>query len=69
MGDLGNIEAPSSGLTVLDIHDRLALLDGPASILGKAIVIHEGLVLDYYFPLFLPPQGLMTWAEGETQGV
>ena len=42
VGDLGNIEAPTSGLTVLDIHDRLALLDGPASILGKAIVIHEG---------------------------
>merc|ERR1712018_76362 len=42
VGDLGNIEVSSSGLAVLDIHDRLALLDGPASILGKAIVIHEG---------------------------
>ena len=34
----------TSGQARVDIHDRLALLDGPNSILGRSIVIHEGFV-------------------------
>ena len=42
IGDLGNIETGLSGRTRLNIVDHLALLRGPHSILGRAIVIHEG---------------------------
>ena len=42
IGDLGNIETGLSGRTTLNIVDHLALLRGPHSILGRAIVIHEG---------------------------
>ena len=46
MGDLGNIQATSTGQAVIDIQDRLALLDGPTSILGRTIVIHEGFLIE-----------------------
>ena len=42
-GDLGNIEAGANGEAVFMRHDGLvSLLHGPPSILGKAIVVHEG---------------------------
>jgi Cu-Zn family superoxide dismutase len=42
-GDLGNIEAGANREAVFMRHDGLvSLLHGPPSILGKAIVVHEG---------------------------
>jgi Cu-Zn family superoxide dismutase len=42
-GDLGNIEAGANGEAVYMRHDGLvSLLHGPPSILGKAIIVHEG---------------------------
>ena len=43
IGDLGNIETRSSGKTTISFHDNIALLQGPYSILGRTIVIHEGI--------------------------
>merc|ERR1712002_1029909 len=42
IGDLGNIDVREDGLCMIKINDNLALLSGDNSILGKAIVIHEG---------------------------
>ena len=42
IGDLGNIRTDSAGHTTVDIHDNIALLDSPHTILGKTIVIHAG---------------------------
>eukprot|EP00091_Calanus_sinicus_P012787 TRINITY_DN28588_c0_g1_i1.p1 TRINITY_DN28588_c0_g1~~TRINITY_DN28588_c0_g1_i1.p1 ORF type:complete len:197 (+),score=25.13 TRINITY_DN28588_c0_g1_i1:81-671(+) len=42
VGDLGNILTPDVGKTRVAVADRFALLDGAHSIIGKAIVIHEG---------------------------
>ncbi len=42
-GDLGNIEVGANGEAVFIRHDGLvSLLHGPPSILGKAIIVHEG---------------------------
>uniref|UniRef100_A0A1I7ZST1 Superoxide dismutase [Cu-Zn] n=1 Tax=Steinernema glaseri TaxID=37863 RepID=A0A1I7ZST1_9BILA len=41
VGDLGNIVAPASGPTTIHLEDKLVALNGPNSILGRAIVIHE----------------------------
>ncbi|KAK0418024.1 hypothetical protein QR680_013333 [Steinernema hermaphroditum] len=41
VGDLGNIDAPASGPTDIDIEDKLIALNGPNSVLGRAVVIHE----------------------------
>ena len=43
IGDLGNINTGSSGRTVVDIHDNLAVMGRPHSINGRAIVIHKGM--------------------------
>ncbi|KAL6728638.1 hypothetical protein Aduo_010392 [Ancylostoma duodenale] len=40
VGDLGNINTPASGDTVIDITDNVLSLTGPQSIVGRAIVIH-----------------------------
>jgi Cu-Zn family superoxide dismutase len=41
VGDLGNILADSNGLIRTKFSDYLIKLDGPNSIIGKTIVIHE----------------------------
>ena len=40
-GDLGNIEAGADGVAKVMMTDTLISLDGPNSILGRAIVVHE----------------------------
>jgi Cu-Zn family superoxide dismutase len=39
-GDLGNVEAGADGVAKVDIFDRMLQLEGPNSILGRAIVVH-----------------------------
>ncbi|KAI4504458.1 hypothetical protein M0802_000008 [Mischocyttarus mexicanus] len=41
VGDLGNIEANDKGEAIIDITDTVISLDGPNSILGRAIVVHS----------------------------
>lgn len=41
-GDLGNITADDKGVAQLDIHDEVISLHGDDSIVGKSIVVHEG---------------------------
>jgi Cu-Zn family superoxide dismutase len=40
VGDLGNIEADASGKAVVKITDKLLSLNGPHSIIGRAIIVH-----------------------------
>ncbi|GMT18073.1 hypothetical protein PFISCL1PPCAC_9370, partial [Pristionchus fissidentatus] len=40
-GDLGNIESPASGVTQIQLRDSYLSLNGPMSIIGRAIVVHE----------------------------
>ncbi|WP_395241605.1 superoxide dismutase family protein [Salmonella sp. s51933] len=42
VGDLGNIEANSSGVAEFDIKDQLVKLSGEHSVVGRSIVVHEG---------------------------
>jgi len=42
VGDLGNIKAGEDGIMVVDMKCSMAQLDGVNSIMGKAIVVHEG---------------------------
>ena len=42
VGDLGNIEADDQGVATVDIEDKMIRLAGENSIVGKALVIHEG---------------------------
>merc|ERR1719186_32586 len=42
VGDLGNLEAGEDGNIQVDMWDHLAVLRGDNSIIGKAIVVHEG---------------------------
>ena len=47
VGDLGNIEAEEypgieGGVATFEFEDSMALLRGPNSIIGKAIVVHKG---------------------------
>jgi len=42
VGDLGNIEADSSGGATVNITDSLISLRGPHSIIGRALVVHNG---------------------------
>jgi Cu-Zn family superoxide dismutase len=41
-GDLGNIDADSSGKAHLDRVDDMLAFSGPDSILGRAVIVHEG---------------------------
>jgi superoxide dismutase, Cu-Zn family len=41
LGDLGNVEADASGKVQIKLVDPKLRLDGPESIVGKAIIIHE----------------------------
>lgn len=49
VGDLGNLKADPYGMARLDITDEKISLDGPNSIIGKAVIIHEK-VDDYSQP-------------------
>ena len=40
-GDLGNIEAGADGVAKIDITDAQIPLEGPNSIVGRAVVCHE----------------------------
>lgn len=40
-GDLGNVEADASGKVQIKIIDPKLRLDGPESIVGKAVIVHE----------------------------
>jgi Cu-Zn family superoxide dismutase len=40
-GDLGNLKSDPYGMARLDINDDKISLDGPNSIIGKAVIIHE----------------------------
>lgn len=42
VGDLGNVEAGDSGTAVVDMTDSVISLNGPHSIVGRAIVVHAG---------------------------
>lgn len=42
VGDLGNIEADSTGAVQVQLHDPVIALEGPNSIIGRAVVIHAG---------------------------
>ncbi|MFG0288827.1 MAG: superoxide dismutase family protein [Rhodopirellula sp. JB044] len=42
VGDLGNIEANEDGVAKIDITDEVISLDGPNSIIGRSVMIHEG---------------------------
>ncbi|XP_076042160.1 uncharacterized protein LOC143026051 [Oratosquilla oratoria] len=42
VGDLGNIFADEHGCAIVDISDRLVSFQPPFSVLGRALVIHEG---------------------------
>ena len=42
VGDLGNIQAGSDGVANFDFTDHQVSLFGPASVLGRAFVVHEG---------------------------
>jgi Cu-Zn family superoxide dismutase len=48
-GDLGNLKADPYGMARLDITDQKISLEGPDSIIGKAVIIHEK-VDDYSQP-------------------
>ncbi|KAJ1676730.1 Superoxide dismutase [Cu-Zn] [Spiromyces aspiralis] len=41
-GDFGNIVADSNGIAKLSFEDKIATLYGPDSIIGRSIVIHDG---------------------------
>lgn len=40
IGDMGNIEADDSGKGLLEYVDKTLTLDGPNSIIGRAVIIH-----------------------------
>lgn len=41
VGDLGNVDVPSSGEVSISITDHLISLVGQHSIIGRAVVVHE----------------------------
>ncbi|MGE3819053.1 MAG: superoxide dismutase family protein [Isosphaeraceae bacterium] len=41
VGDLGNIEANASGVAEIDVVDPMLSFHGPASILGRGLIVHE----------------------------
>lgn len=42
IGDLGNIEANEEGVAEVDMEDTVISLNGPHTIVGRSIVVHEG---------------------------
>ncbi len=42
VGDLGNIQADSSGTAIVHIRDRVISLNGPYSIVGRGVIVHAG---------------------------
>jgi len=42
IGDLGNIESNAHGTADIDITDNLITLNGPLSVIGRAVVVHAG---------------------------
>ena len=42
VGDLGNIGANAEGKSDVRIEDHMVMLDGPTSVIDRAIVVHEG---------------------------
>ncbi|KAG1745992.1 superoxide dismutase [Suillus paluster] len=42
VGDLGNIESDEYGVATLSFKDSLISLNGPLSIIGRGVVVHEG---------------------------
>ncbi len=40
-GDMGNIEADSSGRAHLDLTDKMMMMTGENSIIGRGIIVHE----------------------------
>lgn len=48
VGDLGNVEADSSGVAKINIKDSLISLCGPLSVVGRTLVV------SYSIPSFLP---------------
>ncbi|MCA0270300.1 MAG: superoxide dismutase family protein [Bacteroidetes bacterium] len=40
-GDLGNLTADENGSATLDLTDNVLMLDGPNSIVGKAVIVHD----------------------------
>lgn len=42
VGDLGNITVDQNGFAQLDITDSMLSFDGPASIIGRGIIVHAG---------------------------
>ena len=42
MGDLGNLTADDSGKASHDQLDKVISLNGPNSIIGRAIILHSG---------------------------
>eukprot|EP01135_Chromosphaera_perkinsii_P004337 Nk52_evm4s278 gene=Nk52_evmTU4s278 len=41
VGDLGNVTADAQGVANIDIKDSLIALDGPHSVLGRSLVVHQ----------------------------
>ncbi|XP_048349679.1 superoxide dismutase [Cu-Zn] [Sphaerodactylus townsendi] len=41
VGDLGNVNVESSGLTRIETWDNLISLEGPNSIIGRTMVVHQ----------------------------
>src|SRR5262249_18882625 len=40
VGDLGNVKADEKGVATINMKDKLIKLDGPHSILGRALIVH-----------------------------
>ena len=52
VGDLGNVVAGDDGVAKFDFTDKLIKLNGPMSIVGRAMVVHadpDDLGKGYYF--------------------
>jgi len=41
VGDLGNVEADASGVAKFEFSDRMITLNGPHSVIGRTMVVHE----------------------------
>jgi Cu-Zn family superoxide dismutase len=41
VGDMGNVKADDNGVATVDLDDDLMTFDGPTSILGRGLVVHE----------------------------